>query len=136
MPNFYDVCDDSTFPVIAAKAYRNNCCVDIIEFEDDLNRIRSIKKLLNKYRNGQELKVLLIMNHLTVFYNVFGPEECATKMLVFKLGPYLEYLKPFFMYMGRWPEKVEGLGPRRDTFFGDEIPTDERIVRLIKETLK
>jgi len=132
MTNFYDVMDDATFPLIAAKAYSNNNCCDILEFKEDLNRIRSIKKLFNKYRNTGELKDNLIINHLIVFYNVFVPEAAATKMLVWKLNDYLEILKPFLVFLDRWPRAITGLGVRRETIWGSDIPMDMKVIEVLR----
>lgn len=41
---------DANFELFAAKCYDNVNCVDMIEFHEDLNRIKYIKKLLKKYK--------------------------------------------------------------------------------------
>lgn len=133
MDTFYDVMDESTFPIVAAKAYTNSDCLDIIEFKEDLNRIRSIKKIFNKYKDTGQLRTLLVLNHLTVFYNVFQPEECATKMLVYRLSDYLPQLSPFLIALNRWPKAVMGLGLRRETIWMTDIPMDERVIRELSQ---
>lgn len=133
---FYDEIDDLSFPIIAAKAYSTSC-YDIIEFKEDLNRIRSLKKLFNKYKQTKELKTLLILNHLIVFYNVFQPDECATKMLVLKLSMHLETLKPFLIYLNKWPKKaITGLGIRKETIWESDIPLDLFAVQALKNLRK
>ena len=49
----------------------NPGCVDILEFHEDLNRIKYIKRLFRRYSETGELKERLILNHLIVLYNVF-----------------------------------------------------------------
>ena len=89
-----EVLNDKNFMLYAAKFYDNKNCVDILEFHDDLNRIKYLKRLFKKYKETGDIKVQLVINHLIVVYNVFYP-TAATKMLVFKLDEYLDYLKPF-----------------------------------------
>jgi hypothetical protein len=45
----------------------------MLEFHDDLKRIRYIKRLFRKYKDTGELKERLIINHLVVLYNTFDP---------------------------------------------------------------
>lgn len=100
---------DENFSLFAAKYYDNPNCTDILEFHDDLNRIKYIKRLLKLYSETGELKERLILNHLITIYNVFLPEPC-TKMLVFKLYEYMPVIKSFLSYLNYWPDKIEGLG--------------------------
>lgn len=133
MTNFYDVLDDFTFPIVAAKAYNNNDCCDIAEFREDLNRIRSIKKIFNAYERTGNLKTLLVVNHLIVFYNVFSPEEAATKLLVYKLSPHLSTLSPFLIHLNKWPKAVTGLGMRRETIWMTDIPLDAKVIEELRK---
>ena len=64
--------DDSNFMLYAAANYDNPQCYDTDEFYDDLKRFKYLKRLLNRYKETGELKERLILNHLTVIYNVFG----------------------------------------------------------------
>ena len=51
----FETLDDSNFLLFAAKSYDNENCMDQLEFEEDLNRIKYIKRLFSKYRDGKEL---------------------------------------------------------------------------------
>ena len=93
-----EVLNDKNFMLYAAKFYDNKNCVDILEFHDDLNRIKYLKRLFKKYKETGDIKVQLVLNHLIVIYNVFH-YAAATKMLAFKLDEYLDYLKPFLLYL-------------------------------------
>ena len=44
---------------------------DIEEFNDDLRKIKYIKRLFNQYASEGVLKERLLLNHIIVFYNVF-----------------------------------------------------------------
>lgn len=96
---------ESTFLLFASKYYDNPNCTDIVEFDEDLKRFQYLRKLFGRYRQDNDLKERLILNHLIVIYNIFGPE--ATNMLFMKLGEYHEYLKPFVEYLNFMPNIVE-----------------------------
>jgi hypothetical protein len=96
---------ESTFLLFASKHYDNPQCSDITEFEEDLKRFQYLRKLFGRYRQDNDLKERLILNHLIIIYNVFGP--IATNMLFMKLHEYHEYLKPFVEYLNFMPEIIQ-----------------------------
>jgi hypothetical protein len=93
---------ESTFLLYAMKHYDNPQCTEMSEFEEDVKRFQYLRKLFSRYRLDNELKERLILNHLIVIYNVFGPQ--ATNMLFMRLHEYHEYLKPFVEYLNFMPE--------------------------------
>ena len=95
---------ESTFLLYAAQQYDNPQCADVTEFEEDLKRFQYLRKLFGRYRQDDDLKERLILNHLIIIYNVFGPE--ATNMLFMKLHEYHEYLKPFVEYLNFMPLEI------------------------------
>ena len=116
--------NDNNFSLFAAKYYNNPNCTDILEFHDDLNRIKYVKRLLKIYKESGELKERLVLNHLITLYNVFEPQAC-TKMLVFKLVNHVEVLKSFLSYMNVWPDRIEGLGPNNLVINSIDINSDK-----------
>jgi hypothetical protein len=96
---------ESTFLLFAAKYYDNPQCSDTSEFEEDLKRFQYLRKLFGRYRQDNDLKERLILNHLIIIYNVFG--SSATNMLFMKLHEYHEYLKPFVVYLNFMPQIIE-----------------------------
>jgi len=116
--------NDNNFSLFAAKYYNNPNCTDILEFHDDLNRIKYVKRLLKIYKESGELKERLVLNHLITLYNVFEPQAC-TKMLVFKLVNHVEVLKSFLSYMNVWPDRIEGLGPNNLVINSIDINSDQ-----------
>ena len=100
------------------------------EFFDDLKRFKYLKRLFNKYKEGGELKERLVLNHLTLLYNLFN--DGATRMLVFKLRDYLDILKPFLTYLSRMPERVEGIGIMGDTILATDIEEDPYVAELLR----
>ena len=90
---------DENLLIYAAKHYTNPRCIDAEEFYEDLNRVKYIKRLLNKYEESGKISERLILNHLIVFFNVFGIEP-ALKMLEFKLNDkYWPAIKPFLIFL-------------------------------------
>jgi hypothetical protein len=93
---------ESTFLLYAMKHYDNPQCTEMSEFEEDIKRFQYLRKLFSRYRQDTDLKERLILNHLIVIFNVFGPH--ATNMLFMRLHEYHGYLKPFVMYLNYMPE--------------------------------
>ena len=93
-----DKLDDSNFFLYAAKHYDNPQCFDTIEFYDDLKRFKYIKRLLNRYIDEGDLKERLILNHIIVLYNVFGP-TATVRMLFLKCKGMEHLLKPFLVFL-------------------------------------
>ena len=73
----FDELNESNYLLFAIKFYDNPQAVTRDDFEDDLKRIKYIKRLLKRYKNNGELKVHLILNHLLVFLNRI-PEDPKT----------------------------------------------------------
>ena len=83
----------------AIKNYDNPHCEGEKEFEDDLKRFKYIKRLLRKYYDTKVLKERLILNHIIVLNNVFGPDACATLLLYKIQKEYWPTLKSFLLYL-------------------------------------
>ena len=103
----------------AMKSYDNPTLEKDVEFNDDLKKIKYIKRLLNQYMSEGVLKERLLLNHIIVFYNVFPP-AAATRILFFKIEEkFWPILKPFLFYLKLMPEdKIESI-------MGREIKTNE-----------
>ena len=75
---------EQNFELFAKLNYNNPSCISVDEFNDDIKRIKYIKRLFLKYENERELKDNLVKNHITILNNLFGHEN-ATRMLFFKI---------------------------------------------------
>ena len=83
----------------AIRNYTNPHCEGEKEFEDDLKRFKYIKRLLRKYKDTSVLKERLLLNHIIVLNNLFGPEACVT-LLLFKIQvEHWSTLKSFLIYL-------------------------------------
>ena len=73
--------NDDNYLLFAIKFYENPHAVTRDDFEDDLKKIKYVKRLLRRYINTNVLKTHLILNHLTVLFNVFG--DAAVPLLFY-----------------------------------------------------
>jgi hypothetical protein len=90
---------EQNFLLYAASNYKNSACTDIEEFYEDLNYFKYLKRLLNKYKTKNDLNVRLILNHVIIINNLFGP-MAACRMLFLKLEGMEESIIPFMKYIG------------------------------------
>ena len=115
----FDDLNEKNFLLYAMKEYNNPQCTEIEEFNDDLKKIKYIKRLLNQYVSEGVLKERLLLNHIIIFYNVFPP-AAATRILFFKIEErFWPILKPFLFYLKLIPED------RIESIMGKEIRTNE-----------
>jgi len=83
----------------AAKNYNNPLGASSEDFYEDLKRIKYIKRLVNRYIGYNELSERLILNHLIIFFNMFGI-EAGCKILELKLDPmHWPAIKPFLLFL-------------------------------------
>jgi len=109
--DFTNLTDDN-FMLYAMKNYDNPACCSVAEFNDDLDRIKYVKRLFKRYQMKGVLKERLILNHITIVYNVFGP-EAATRILYFRLEDDLwPILKTFLVFLNFQPDDIRGLNGR------------------------
>ncbi len=124
--------DEGNFLLYAAKHYDNPSCFDTLEFYEDLNRFKYLKRLFSRYEETGELKERLILNHIIVVYNLFGV-EASTRMLFLKLKDYYQYLKPFLVFLNYCPDKVIGIGIDNRTIVTSNIQMDLKIVEALRK---
>jgi hypothetical protein len=95
--------NESNYMLFAIKFYNNPQSLTKEDFEDDLKRIKYIKRLLKRYNNTGVLKAHLILNHLIVLFNVF--DDAAVPLLFYNLENELwSSLKSFLIFLNRLPE--------------------------------
>tara|TARA_B100000965_G_scaffold349825_1_gene323202 strand:+ start:236 stop:607 length:372 start_codon:yes stop_codon:yes gene_type:complete len=99
----FDELNESNYMLFAIKFYDNPQAVTKDDFEADLKRIRYIKRLLKRYKNTGELKIHLILNHITILFNVFN--DAAVPLLFYNLEEDLwPSIKSFLVFLDRIPE--------------------------------
>ena len=95
----YDKITDENVIMFAIRHYDNPHCESEKEFHDDMKRFKYIKRLLRKYKETGILKERLLLNHIIILNNLFGPEACVT-LLLFKIQrEYWETLKAFLLFL-------------------------------------
>ena len=95
--------NDDNYLLFAIKFYENPHAVTREDFEDDLKKIKYVKRLLRRYQNSNVLKTHLILNHLTVLFNVFG--DAAVPLLFYNLERDLwSSIKSFLVFLNKLPE--------------------------------
>ena len=113
----------------AIKAYDKPNCI-MSEFQEDMKRFNYLKRLFQRYRKYDELREQLVLNHLIVLYNVFGP-EVATRLLFYKMSKEdYSALKTYLLFLSCMPEKVQGIK-------GNDIHSSDISVDMnIEDTLR
>ena len=112
----FDEINDDNYLLFAIKYYENPHAVTRDDFEDDLKKIKYVKRLLRRYRNTGVLKTHLVLNHLIVLFNVFG--DAAVPLLFYNIEKDLwSALKGFLVFMHKLTEFPRTLM--------DEVPLDE-----------
>ena len=95
----YEKITSDNIMMFAIKYYDNPQCEGEKEFHDDMKRFKYIKRLLRKYNDNGILKERLLLNHIIVLNNLFGPEACVT-LLLFKIQKgYWGTLKSFLLFL-------------------------------------
>ena len=129
--NLFDDLNETNYIMFATKYYENPQCTTVEEFNDDLNKIKYVKRLFNRFLETGELRTNLILNHLIVIYNVFE-NEAATRMLFFRVEQrFYSILKPFLIFLSRLPETVKGIDG--EDIQTSHIPLNETTIKELRK---
>lgn len=91
--------NDEEFLIFSLQHYENPQCESLEEFYEDLDRIKYLKRLMNRTDGDAEQKNRLILNHLIVLTNVFGIVPCC-RILFFRMeSKYHQKLKTYLKYL-------------------------------------
>jgi hypothetical protein len=128
----FDDLNEKTFLLYATQHYDNPQCVDVEEFNDDLRKIKYIKRLFNQYSLGGDLKERLLLNHIIIFFNVFQT-RAATRILFFKLEEkFWPVLKTFLFYLKFMPEdKIESINGKE--IIVSDILMDQGVIDSLRK---
>ena len=106
--------NEENFLLVAAQHYNNPQCASTEEFYNDLQRIKYMKRLLNRYLATGELSERLLLNHIIVFFNVFTI-PIAVRLLAVKLKyKYWGVLKAYMVFLN-YIEPTDLVGIDMDT---------------------
>jgi len=126
----YEKLTDENFLIYCAKHYDNPQCHSTEEFLEDLKRIKYIKKLITRYNESGELKDRLILNHLTILCNVFGPEH-LNRILYLKMKSQFKYIKPFLVMLNILQDRIFNI--KEESIIDiDLIEIDDGVIRILR----
>ena len=112
------------------KAYDKPNCI-MSEFNDDMKRFNYLKRLFQRYRKYNELREQLVLNHLVVLYNVFGP-EVASRSLFFKVSKDdYSALKTYMLFLNIMPERIRGI--KGQDILSSDISVDMKIAEALRQ---
>lgn len=128
----FDDLNEKNYLLYAMREYNNPQCIEIEEFNDDLKKVKYIKRLFNQYVSEGILKERLLLNHIIIFYNVFPP-KAATRILFFKIEEkFWPILKTFLFYLNFMPEnKIESV--RGKDILTTDILMDQKVIDSLRK---
>lgn len=92
------ICDED-FLVFALQHYENPQCISLEEFYEDLDRIKYLKRLMNRVDRDNGQRNRLVLNHIIILTNVFGARN-ANRILFFRMEQkYHKYLKTYLHFL-------------------------------------
>jgi hypothetical protein len=124
-----DDLNEENFMIYAMKCYNSPHCI-MSEFEGDIKRTKYLKILFRRYKITKSLKERLILNHIILLNNVFGP--LATSRILFYKTDERDYdiLKTFLSYLDIMPEEIKGI--RGMNLHTSSIPLEPNVVEILR----
>ena len=125
-----DDLNDDNFLIYAMKCYNAPHCI-MSEFESDIKRTKYLKRLFRRYKITKSLKERLILNHIILLNNVFGPGTTA-RILFYKIDERdYDILKTFLSYLNIMPDMIYGV--RGKNISVAEIPIDVNVAEILRQ---
>jgi hypothetical protein len=126
----FDDLNEDNFVLYAMKCYSAPNCV-MSEFESDIKRTKYLKRLFRRYKVTKSLKERLILNHIILLSNVFGPEPTA-RILFYRIDVRdYDILKTFLLYLNILPKVIHGINSKN--IITDDIPIDMHIAEILRK---
>jgi hypothetical protein len=126
----FDDLNEENFMMYAMKSYTSPHCV-MSEFEGDIKRTKYLKRLFRRYKVTKTLKERLILNHIILLNNVFGPEVTA-RILFYRIDERdYDILKTFLLYLNLIPDMVYGINGKN--IRTSDIPVDMNIAEILRK---
>jgi hypothetical protein len=124
----FDDLNDENFMIYAMKCYAAPNCI-MSEFESDIKRTKYLKRLFRRYKVSKAVKERLILNHIILLNNVFGPEPTA-RILFYRIDERdYDILKTFLCYLNIMPEVVPGI--KGKNIYSAKIPVEINIAEIL-----
>lgn len=101
-----DVLSDEEFLIFSLQHYENPQCSSLEEFYEDLDRIKYLKRLMNRGDGDAGQKNRLILNHLIILTNVFGIVP-GCRILFYRMEQkYHRQLKTYLHYLNMLAREI------------------------------
>jgi hypothetical protein len=126
--SFENLTDDNMM-LYAAKAYDKPNCI-MSEFTEDMKKLNYLKRLFRRYRKHGEMRERLILNHIVVLYNLFGPEVTA-RLLFFSMSKEdYSILKTYLVFLNIMPDRIFGINGK--DIISSDIAVDMNIANELR----
>lgn len=126
----FDNLDNANLTLYCIKAYdRPNCIMS--EFEEDIKRFNYINRLFTRYNKTGEMRERLVINHLIVLCNVFGPEVTVRVAFLKISEEYYKELKTYLLFLNILPPKIRGINGR--DIISSNISVNMEIVEVLRQ---
>ena len=124
----FDELNEDNFMIYAMKCYEAPNCI-MSEFESDIKRTKYLKRLFRRYKMTGSLKERLILNHIILLNNVFGPEPTA-RILFYKIDERdYDLLKTFLDFLRIMPDEVRGINGK--TIYSADIALEPNVTEIL-----
>jgi hypothetical protein len=124
-----DDLNEENFMIYAMKCYNSPHCI-MSEFESDIKRTKYLKRLFRRYKVTKSLKERLILNHIILLNNVFGPVH-TPRILFYKIDERdYDILKTFLSYLDIMPDEIKGI--RGMNVHTSQIPLEPNVVEILR----
>jgi hypothetical protein len=125
----FDNLNDDNFLMYAIKCYTSPHCIQS-EFDGDIKRTKYLKRLFRRYKITKSVKERLILNHIILLNNVFGPEATA-RILFYRIDERdYDILKTFLSYLDIMPDVIYGI--RGKNIYTQDIPLETNIIEILR----
>lgn len=125
----FDNLNDDNVLLYCIKAYDKPNCI-MSEFEEDIKRFNYLNRLFTRYSKFGELRERLVINHLVILNNVFGPDVSA-RLLFYKISKnHYGILKTYLLFLNIMPDVVRGI--RGNDIISSDIQVDMNIVEVLR----
>jgi len=122
--------NEENFTLYAIKCYIAPNCI-MSEFECDIKKTKYLKRLIRRYKVTKILKERLILNHIILLNNVFGPEATA-RILFYKIDERdYDVLKTFLLYLNIMPETIFNI--KGKNIYSTDVPVDLNVANILRK---
>jgi hypothetical protein len=122
------------FFAYAMLMYNNPSCSGLEEFEEDLLRIKYIKRLLHRYTRTGEISPRLLLNHLIGLCNVFRPEAIARMLFLRIDSKSWSALKTVLVYINLMPDVVPTINGQ--LIESTNVVHDQILLKLLESSVE